>query len=75
MVHPSSTIEQLPQADELFILNATASPTLFIRDNPWQGGGILRMYDYRHKLVGQKDWTDRTHLGVPAPGYTYLTRK
>ena len=75
VVHPSSTIEQLPQADELFILNATASPTLFIRDNQWQGAGILRMYDYRHKLVGQKYWTDRTHLGVPAPGYTHLTRK
>lgn len=75
VVHPASAIERLPNARELFLLNASADSTLFVKDNQWQDRGWLKLYDYRHRLIGQAEWTDRTRIQVPAPGYTHLIRK
>lgn len=74
VVHPGAAIETLPDLDRLFLLNASAGSELFVNDCRWKGGGVLRLYDFRHKLLGQQAWSGGSRVPAPASGYSELRK-
>ncbi len=74
VIHPAGAIESLPEAKALFLLNATAHETIFLRANAWRDGGTLHRYDYRHRLLGRQAWPGGDRIDIPAAGYAHLVR-
>jgi hypothetical protein len=74
VVHPERVIDELPDLDTLYILNASSGDELYIRDCKWQGTGTLLCFDHMHNLVREISWNGGDRIPVIASGYSELKK-
>lgn len=73
--HPCAMIETVPDVDRLFVLNASGNDELTVRESRWKGKATARMFDHRHKCVGEAEWGSGDAIPVPVSGYTELAKR
>ncbi len=75
VVHPERVIDDLPDMDRLYILNASSGDALHIRDCRWRGHGTIRCFDHMHVLVREESWNGGHLIPVPESGYSELKKR
>ena len=76
VIHPANSMQTLPDADEIYVLNATQNDNLFINENKLMQNMEAISYSYLHKETGRYVLNPQDYrLTVPAAGFTVLTKK
>ena len=76
VIHPANSMQTLPDADEIYVLNATQNDNLFINENKLMQKMEAISYSYLHKETGRYVLNPQDYrLTVPAAGFTVLTKK
>ena len=75
LIHPANVIEEINDADEIYILNATDNKKIFINNNNLSTQMSLTSFDYMHKEVEKRKITPQDNsVNIPPAGFAVLNK-